>query len=35
MIVDKYSEHLSNYRVECIKYLLETRYKYLVERGIL
>ena len=34
-IVDKYKEHLSDYRVECIKYLLETRYKYLVERGIL
>lgn len=34
-IVDKYREYLSEYRVECIKYLLETRYKYLVERGIL
>lgn len=34
-IVDKYREYLSDYRVECIKYLLETRYKYLVERGIL
>lgn len=34
-IVDKYRKYLSDYRVECIKYLLETRYKYLVERGIL
>lgn len=34
-IVDKYKDYLSDYRVECIKYLLETRYKYLVERGIL
>ena len=34
-VVDKYNGYLSEYRVECIKYLLETRYKYLVERGIL
>ena len=34
-IVDKYKGYLSEYRVQCIKYLLETRYKYLVERGIL
>lgn len=34
-IVDKYKEYLSEYRVQCIKYLLETRYKYLVKRGIL
>lgn len=34
-IIDKYKKHLSKYRVECIKYLLETRYNYLVERGIL
>ncbi len=34
-IVDKYKEHLSEFRVECIKYLLETRYNYLVEKGIL
>lgn len=34
-IVDKYKEYLSDYRVECIKYLLETRYNYLIERGIL
>lgn len=34
-IVDRYKEHLSEFRVECIKYLLETRYNYLVEKGIL
>lgn len=34
-IVDKYNEYLSKFRVECIKYLLETRYNYLVEKGIL
>lgn len=34
-IIDKYKEYLSEYRIECIKYLLETRYNYLVERGIL
>lgn len=34
-IVDKYNEYLSTYRVECIKYLLETRYNHLVERGII
>lgn len=34
-IVNKYREYLSDYRVECIKYFLETRYKHLVERGIL
>lgn len=33
-IVDKYKEYLSNYRIECIKYLLETRYNYLIERKI-
>ena len=34
-IVDKYKEYLSEYRVECIKYLLETRYNYLVKEGII
>lgn len=34
-IADEYTEYLSEYRVECIKYLLETRYNYLVERGII
>ena len=34
-IVDKYKEYLSDYRIECIKYLLETRYNYLIERGII
>lgn len=34
-IVDKYKEYLSNYRIECIKYLLETRYNYLIERKII
>ena len=34
-IVDKYKEYLSNYRSESIKYLLETRYNYLIERKIL
>lgn len=34
-IVDKYKEYLSKYRLECIKYLLETRYNYLVERKII
>ena len=34
-IVDKYKEYLSEFRIECIKYLLETRYNYLVEKGIL
>lgn len=34
-IVDKYKEYLSHYRIESIKYLIETRYKYLVERGII
>ena len=34
-IVDKYKEHLSEFRIECIKHLLETRYNYLIERGIL
>ncbi|MBE6067044.1 MAG: hypothetical protein E7211_04980 [Clostridium lundense] len=34
-IVDKYKEYLSEFRIECIKYLLETRYNYLIERGIL
>jgi hypothetical protein len=34
-IVDSYKEHLSEFRTECIKYLLETRYNYLMERGIL
>lgn len=34
-IVDKYKEHLSEFRIECIKYLLKTRYNYLIERGIL
>lgn len=34
-IVDKYKEYLSEFRVECIKYLLETRYNYLVGKGIL
>ncbi|WP_461206324.1 HipA domain-containing protein [Clostridium sp. DL1XJH146] len=34
-IVDKYGEYLSIYRIECIKYLLKTRYNHLVERGIL
>lgn len=33
-IVDKYNEYLSLYRVESIKYLLETRYNHLVKRGI-
>ena len=34
-IVDKYSDYLSEYRIECIKYLLEKRYKYLIEKEIL
>ncbi|SFD28253.1 hypothetical protein [Clostridium uliginosum] len=34
-IVDKYKEHLSEFRIECIKYLLETRYNYLIEKEIL
>ena len=34
-VVDKYKEHLSDYRIECIKYLLKTRYNCLIERGIL
>lgn len=34
-VVDKYNKYLSEYRVECIKYLLQTRYNHLVERGIL
>ncbi|MGH4120458.1 HipA domain-containing protein [Clostridium sp.] len=34
-IVDNYKENLSEYRIECIKHLLEIRYNYLVERGIL
>lgn len=34
-IVDRYKEHLSEFRIECIKYLLETRYYYLRGREIL
>lgn len=34
-VVDKYNNYLSEYRIECIKYLLQTRYNHLVERGIL
>lgn len=34
-IVNKYKEYLSEYRIECIKYLLETRYNFLIGRGIL
>lgn len=34
-IIDKYHDYLSEYRIECIKYLLETRYNYLVKKGIL
>lgn len=34
-VVDKYKEHISSYRMDCIKYLIETRYNHLVERGIL
>lgn len=34
-IIDKYSDYLSEYRVECIKYLLEKRYNYLIEKEIL
>ncbi|MBU3133407.1 hypothetical protein KPL40_13190 [Clostridium gasigenes] len=34
-VVDKYKDYLSDYRVECIKYLLQKRYKYLVEKGII
>ncbi|NFT07431.1 MULTISPECIES: hypothetical protein [Clostridium] len=34
-IVDKYKVYLSEYRIECIKYLLQTRYNHLIERGIL
>lgn len=34
-IIDKYKKYLSKYRIECIKYLLEKRYNYLIERGIL
>lgn len=34
-VVDKYKEYLSEYRIECIKYLLETRYNFLIGRGIL
>lgn len=34
-IVDKYKEYLSEFRVECIKYLLEARYNYLVGKGII
>lgn len=33
-VVDKYRDYLSEYRVECMKYLLDKRYKYLVEKGI-
>ncbi len=34
-VVDKYKEYLSEHRIKCIKYLLETRYNYLVKRGII
>ncbi|MBU3204385.1 HipA domain-containing protein [Clostridium algidicarnis] len=34
-IIDKYKEHLSLHRIECIKFLLEKRYNYLLEKGIL
>ncbi|GEM_PF-3055380 len=34
-IVDKYAEYITEYRVKCIKYLITTRYNYLIERGIL
>lgn len=34
-IVDNYKKYLSEYRIECIKYLLEIRYNYLVGRDIL
>lgn len=35
LVVDKYSNYISEYRANCIKYLLSTRYNHLVERGIL
>lgn len=34
-IVDNYKEYLSVYRIECIKYLLETRYNYLMKKAII
>jgi serine/threonine-protein kinase HipA len=34
-VVDKYKEYLSKHRTNCINYLIQTRYNYLVERGIL
>lgn len=34
-IIDKYSDYLSEHRIECIKYLLEKRYNYLIEKEIL
>jgi serine/threonine-protein kinase HipA len=34
-IVDKYKTYLSSYRIECIKYLLEKRYNYLIDRKII
>lgn len=34
-IVDKYKDYLSEYRIKCTKYLLETRYSYLLEMKIL
>ena len=35
IIIDKHSEYLSDYRIECIKYLLKSRYNYLIERKII
>lgn len=34
-VIDKYKKYLSEYRIKCIKYLLTTRYKYLVDKGII
>ncbi|MEG0672186.1 HipA domain-containing protein [Clostridium sp.] len=34
-VVRGYKEYLSEYRIQCINHLLEVRYNYLIEKGIL
>lgn len=34
-VIDGYTDYLSEYRIECIKYLIEKRYNYLIEKEIL
>lgn len=34
-VIDRYTDYLSEYRIECIKYLIEKRYNYLIEKEIL